>query len=310
MNRSEPSSRYSLAGVRAATTAPHEALVIRAVDVLSADDRILAGWLVGGFAVGTGDAFSDVDLQCSIADEALADLTDSWREVVHRISPVASIKAFPFGLGGTCITPEWLHFDIVFRARSQLDPRSVEGMVPLFDKAGLLPDGPVPRPDRRGEPFFPEAAVDMFLYMLGNMVSVIGRNEVVPGSNGVIMVRDIALVGLLLAEQGLTSTREAFGPLPFPFTKRLWPYLSEEQNELLESLPPVEASIDSIIDGYIALAQAFLPRAKILAAATGATWPADYEKASVDYFERSLGVTLAARPVAITGPARSDGRRD
>jgi hypothetical protein len=63
-------------------------------------------------------------------------------------------------------------------------------------------------PGRRGEPFFPAAAVEMFLYMLGNMVSVVGRNEVVPGTNGVVMVRDIALVGLLLAEQGLATTRE------------------------------------------------------------------------------------------------------
>jgi hypothetical protein len=53
---------------------------------------------------------------------------------------------------------------------------------------------------RREAPFFPEAAVNMFLYMLGNMVSVAGRNEPIPATNGVIMVRDVALVGLLLAE--------------------------------------------------------------------------------------------------------------
>jgi len=74
------------------------------------------------------------------------------------------------------------------------------------------------------------SALSMFLYMLGNMVSVVGRDEVIPGSNGVVMVRDIALVGLLLAEQGLTTTREHTFGNPFPFTKRLRRYLTDEQH--------------------------------------------------------------------------------
>jgi hypothetical protein len=55
----------------------------------------------------------------------------------------------------------------------------------------------------------------------------------------------------------------------------------------------VTATLDSVIDGYLALAEIFLPRAKALAAVTGAPWPSEYEHATVSYFERSLGVTLA-----------------
>lgn len=57
-----------------------------------------------------------------------------------------------------------------------------------------MPDHPVPRPDRTTDPLFPASAVNMFLYMLGNMAAVVGRDEVIPGSNGVIVTRDIALV--------------------------------------------------------------------------------------------------------------------
>jgi hypothetical protein len=207
---------------------------------------------------------------------------------------LASARPFPFATGGLCITPEWLHFDVVFRTRSEVDPAKMEGMSPLLDKAGLLPRHPVPRPERREAPFFPEAAVDTFLYMLGNMVSVVGRNEPVPATNGVIMVRDIALVGLLLAEQGWRSARgHSFGN-PFPFTKRLRGFLTEEQNVLLASLPPLEPTIDSAIDGYLALARIFLPRARRLAEQTGHPWPQEYEDATVAYFERSLGVRIEA----------------
>jgi hypothetical protein len=96
----------------------------------------------------------------------------------------------------------------------------------------------------------------------------------VPATNGVIIVRDIGLVGLLLAKQGWASTREHTFGNPFPFTKRLRTYLTDEQNQLLLSLLPLVPTIDSVIDGYLALARAFLPRARRLAEETRSNWPA------------------------------------
>ncbi len=289
---SKISSRYPLGGVKAATMAAQGSFIERAKEVLAADDRVLAAYLVGGFAIGKADPWSDVDLQVVVTDEAAEALKTSWPERAERLAPLANVKPFQFALGGVCITADWLHFDIVLHARSEVDPMTVEGMSPLLDKAGLLPDRPLSRPERREAPFFPEAAVDMFLYMLGNMVGVVGRNEPVPATNGVIMVRDIALVGLLLAEQGWRRTREHSAGNPFPFTKRLRSYLTDEQNALLVSLPPLEPTIDSAIDGYVALARIFLPRAHRLAERTGHNWPQAYEDASVAYFEHSLGVQL------------------
>jgi len=296
------SSRYSLAGIRQATTVPHEAFVAKAKAVLASDARVLAAYLVGGFAVGIGDAFSDIDRQIVVTDEAADELAQAWPDLIHELAPTVWIQ--PFGnlspnaphrgpVGGICITPEWLHFDIVIRAAATLEGHAIEGVVPLLDKAGLLPSEPTPRPDRRGDPLFPEAKVWMFLYMLGNVVAAIGRNEPIPASNGVIMMRDIGFVGLLLAEQGLTTTRENTVGNPFPFTKRLRRYLTDEQNALLESLPPVAPSIESAIDGFVALAEIFIPRAKRLAEATGTRWPVEFEQASVSYFNKSVGVQLA-----------------
>jgi hypothetical protein len=285
-------SRYSLAGLHEATVEPQNALIERAKTVAAQDDRILAVYLVGGFAVGTADAWSDVDLQFTVRDESAEDVAATWRDVANAIAATAYIKPFAFSTGGVCITPEWLHFDVVFNSLSAVDLMTVEGMVPLLDKAGILPTEPIPRPNRQGPPLFPLAAVEHFLYMLGNMVSVIGRNEVIPASNGVIMVRDVALVSLLLAERGWSSTREHQFGNPFPFTKQLRTYLTDEQNQLLVSLPPLEATIDSVIEGYVALARIFLPRARRLAELTGAEWPAAYERASVGFFEQSLGISI------------------
>lgn len=178
---------YSLAGARKAATAPQEAFIAKATEVLSADDRVLAAYLVGGFAVGMGDAFSDVDLQVIVADEAAEDLAESWVDLLHRIVPTVWIQRFgtlnPGAVrrtgrgGGLCITPDWMHVDMVCHAASAVNAHAVVGMVPLFDKAGVLPKEPVPRPDRRSEPVYPETTVSVFLYMIGNVVGAMGRDE-------------------------------------------------------------------------------------------------------------------------------------
>ncbi len=98
-------------------------------------------------------------------------------------------------------------------------------------------------------------------------------NRETPNQNG--------LVPLLLAEQGLTGAPPGRRPNPlnpFPCTKRLRPWLTDEQNQLLQSLPAVSASIDSAIDGYIALARAFLPRAWRLARQTDHSYPVEFER--------------------------------
>jgi hypothetical protein len=185
----------------------------------------------------------------------------------HRIRVRVTIAAHD-GAGHTRTTAKVLTLEGTYEAckvcgreDDYVQFRDGRGMVPLLVKAGLIPESARPRPDHQGERFFPDRTVDFFLYMLGNVVSPIGRNEPVPASNGVDMTRDIGLVGLLLAEAGLATTREHTFGNPFPFTKRLRPYLSDEGNALLESLPPLIATIDSAIDGFLAVAEIFLPRA-------------------------------------------------
>ena len=285
------SSRYPLSGVKAATTVAQEAFIQHAKAVLAGDDRVLAAYLVGGFAIGMADAWSDVDLQVVVTDEAIEALKASWPELAGRLAPLANVKPFQFAIGGVCITPSWLHFDVVFHARSEADPMKVEGMSPLLDKAGLLPDRPVPRPDRHEAPFFPEAAVDMFLYMLGNMVSVVGRNEPIPATNGVIMVRDIALVGLFLAEQGWRGTREhsAGNPFPSPSASGVTSPMSRTPCWVL-CLRWDRLSTQPSTATWPRPASSCRPAR--LAERTGHPWPQAYEDASVAYFERSLGVQI------------------
>jgi hypothetical protein len=190
-------------------------------------------------------------------------------------------------VGGYCITPDWVHLDLAPAARSAVEGLRIEGMLPLFDHTGqLLPQGPVPRPSLYMDPYFPAEVVDWYFYMLGNLVVVIGRNEPILAANGAIIVRDTCLVPLLMAERGV---RRAGG------NKRQRMFLTAEQYGLLTSLPPLEATLDSAIDFQLALAPIFVPRGRLLANATGGTWPDAFESATLRHLEDALGVRLQIR---------------
>jgi hypothetical protein len=278
-------SRYSLAGIRSATTRPQEALITRAVEVLREDDRVLAAWLVGSFAVGEADPWSDIDLHFLVTDAGADHLKESWRDLLHRITPtVMSQPFYPGSDGGYSITPDWVHIDLAFYRESVLDPKTVEGMLPLFDKRGdLLPDGPTPRTPLVAEPYFPAEVVDFFFYMFGNLVVVVGRDEPAWAMNGVITLRDYGLVPLMFAERGV---RKRGG------NKRLNPFLSEEQQQVLLDLPPIGPTIDSVIEAEVAIARDFIPRGRSLSRSVDASWPEAFEQATVRRVEDAFGVKV------------------
>jgi hypothetical protein len=278
---------HDLSAMRAATTEPQERLIEHAALVLRDDERVLAAWLVGSFARGNADPWSDIDLHCTIADDSTEELRTHWPDLARRITPTVQTKAFfPGSLGGYCITPEWLHVDLALHPRGTLDPNTVVPMRPLFDKTGvLLPTQAVPGPAVAREPYFPVDAVDWFFYMFGNLVTVVGRDEPVWAMNGVITLRDTGLVPLFFAERGIARVGG---------NKRLNPFLSTEQQELLRNLPPLAPTIDSVIEAEAAIARIFIPRGRRLAAATGAAWPSELERATVAYFEHNLDTKVFA----------------
>src|SRR5262249_58800095 len=93
---------------------------------------------------------------------------------------------------------------VVFDGGSGRDGAQLTGLRPLFDKTGAIPpSGPVPRPPCLGEPYFPAAAVDFYFYLFGNLVTVVGRDELLLATNGVVALRDNCLTPLLLAERGI-----------------------------------------------------------------------------------------------------------
>lgn len=252
-----------------------------------ADSRMRGAWLSGSFGQGVGDEFSDIDLHCYTPDEDLARVEEDWPEWLSAITPAAHSQQFGTAASGAfgllVITPEWEHLDVWFFSRTGVEKREDwAGTRPLFDEDGLLPAAAVPAAVP-GEPWFPRTTVDSFFYVLGSLAGVVGRGEYLLLPSGVMAMRDQCLVPLMHAERGLA---------PKGGLKRFSQHLTSEQCDVLAQMPPIRMDMDALVESHLWLARVFIPRARALAARVRATYPEEFERATLDLLRRTLGVTV------------------
>lgn len=266
-------------------TDAQQALIARALDVVERDPRIIAAWLEVGLPAETADEYSEVDLHCLVRPEALDEFRGAgWRDLVAMIMPVLLAVDAAGVVGGHAVSPDWDLLDLVMHADGTLDPGSVPGLVPVFDRTGeSLPPVSVPAPAVGGQPYFPAEVVDRYFYLLGTLAAVLGRGELILASHGTIARRDVGLVPLMLAENGIRrSDRD----------RRLEPYLDDDQRTVLRTLPAVAADRLSVLSADAAIAREFIRRGRALARITGASWPEVVETATLDHLERRLNVSF------------------
>ncbi|WP_460664702.1 aminoglycoside 6-adenylyltransferase [Kribbella swartbergensis] len=251
--------------------------------MLPEDERILGVYLVGSYGSGQADRFSDVDVHCVVADDAVDWFDENWADVLRKITgPTVLADRIPGITGGLGITPDWLHVDLVIHALSSFDRFQYDGVRVLFDRDGtLFPDGDQPPTGGRpGTPYWPEQAVKLFFYFLGNLVTVLGRDERIVANQGIGAVRD-QLIALMLAERGVRRTGGA---------KRLNALLSDEQRATLEAIPAAGSDPTDIIAANRYIVREFIRRGTALAEQTGQPWPQAFVDATLTHLHRHLNV--------------------
>ncbi|MFI5710723.1 nucleotidyltransferase domain-containing protein [Kribbella sp. NPDC051620] len=263
---------------------PRQQLVIeRARALLPEDERILGVYLIGSYGTGEADEFSDVDVHCVVTDESAPWFEQHWTEPLTTIAgPTVLADGLPGLIGGLGITPDWLHVDLLFHSLATFDRFQYDGVRVLFDRDGtLFPDGDQPSASgQAGTPYWPERAVSLFFYFLGNLVTVLGRDERIVANQGLGATRD-QLISLMLAERGVRRTSGA---------KRLNALLSLEQRRCLEALPPAGHDPADLIAANQYLCREFIRRGTALAAVTGTPWPAPFVAATLAHLHNHFGV--------------------
>jgi predicted nucleotidyltransferase len=259
-------------------------VIERARTLLPADKRVLAVYLIGSYGTDEADRFSDVDVHCVVTDDTVDWFVEHWAEVLRTIAgPTVLADRIPGILcGGLGITPDWLHVDLIIHPLAEFDRFQYDGVRVLFDRDGtLFPDGDQrPTGGRPDRPYWPEQTVNLFFYFLGNLVTVLGRDERVVANQGVGVLRD-QLIALMLAERGVRRTGGA---------KRLNALLSDEQRATLEAIPPVGTDPADILRANEYIVRDFIRRGTALAERTGNRWPQAFVGATLAHLRHHLAV--------------------
>lgn len=260
----------------------NDELLTRITGTLAEDRRVLAAWLAGSHGRGCPDRYSDIDVWVVVDQSDRDGFVADWPNIADRISPTVLFRQVFGGPVFNHVTPEWLRFDIVVGVPADVPQRSRSTLRPLFDRADLhlrLRETGEPRPPS------PVRVVDLseeFLRVLGLLPVVIGRGEYEVGAMGCGLLRTM-LTQLMLED---VAVEDRGGAL------RLHGLLPDDRLAALRTLPPVEASRDSVIAAHLACARLFLPLAKELCARTGAAWPAPAEEAVRAWLKRDLDLVL------------------
>jgi hypothetical protein len=275
-----PRAVFDLA--KPASDQEQRAIIERATAVLHADSRVLAAWLAGSYARGNADVYSDVDVHCLVTDDSADWFRDHWARIAGDIMPVLMHQSIPGVAGGLALSPAWQHLDLIFTALSDFRSEALTDFTPLFDREGRLPESVPAQANVRAASLTREQ-IDLYFYIIGNLVVTLGRGEYLVALSGVTAVRDSFLVPVMVETAGIGRSGGA---------KRLNPFLGHNHRQFLEELPPVSADPESICAVISLMAREYARLAKPLAARSGIEWPTALERATADHLRAHTGIEI------------------
>lgn len=259
-------------------------LLAAATEAARADPRVVAFLLTGSLATGDADEHSDIDALLVVASDDLQGMIAEARPWVEALTEVILWRqVYPAHPLFHAITPEWLRFDLTIASPDRL-ALSRDRAKPLLDRAAIydaLPPHPparAPRPDAVGR------IIEEFLRILALAPVPLARRDYVGAVTGAGLLRGL-LIELMVTEQN---------PVVPPGAKSLSRVLPAADIAVLEALPGPAASRGSALAANMALAEAFLPRARRLAERTGLPWPHRLESACRAHLRRELDLELKA----------------
>ena len=255
---------------------PQRAFIERVLGDLEALEVVRGVWLTGSFGRGTADAHSDVDMFVLVPAEQRDRLAAGWPSVAGRYEPLL-VKRLGAAPVFTHVLPGWLRWDVVIGNDTDLagvDRRRVEE---LFNKDGASPGSPG---HRGADPDVVREMTEEFLRVLGLLVVVLERDELVTGVSGSGLLRQMLTTLLRYRAEGdrLSGALHLSRVLP------------AEELAALAALPVPSPERASVTEAHLACARLFLPVARQM---LGGDYPAELEKACLEHLHSHLGLSLS-----------------
>ncbi|MBM7789501.1 aminoglycoside 6-adenylyltransferase [Tenggerimyces flavus] len=248
----------------------YRTLFDRLLTVVEHDERIRALWLSGSLARGDADAGSDLDVLLAVADDDRDGFAENWREWLATITPTLIARPLTFAPGSFySLTRDCERLDVVVEtvttARTTTPFRT---RLVVLDRDGLHEDLPDPEPPKLPDRERMEWIVEEFFRLLAIFVPVnLVRKDYLLGVVGVQGTRQMLHELFVNANQ----------PLPATGVKQWSSKLTPAQRALMESLPPLDATRESLVPAMLATAEAFRTAGREALEAQGIPWPEDLD---------------------------------
>jgi hypothetical protein len=268
--------------LRTGVEAMTPSLIIQAIaGELEGEPRIRALFLSGSYGAGLEDAYSDIDFLMVASDGPTDAVAELWHRAVSRTGEIVlwwDRQVRPALINA--ITHDWLRTDVVILKPEQMDEQTKDSLKILFDHDGIFDALPASAKRADPDPRRTKYQFEEFIRILGLLPLAMGREEYLNGILGVFHLRNL-LVDLMIEETGAPHRGGAL------HLNRL---ITDDQKELLASLPQPVPTRDSLIAANLAYAAAYLPRARKLASLWGIEWPEQFEAATWERLKKTLAI--------------------
>lgn len=270
------------------------AVVDRAVSSFTADERVRALFLAGSRATGGADRYSDLDLLVVVADDAFESFCGDWPAWLEKLSKTVASqpRSFARSFLVNAVTPTCARFDVLVRPITGAEEEAGrDNPVALLDLDGVARRLPPPKGPFvvEHDPGWLSSLVYTFIRTLSLLPMLLARGELVRLTHHVQFLKQ-DLLELLLFENGDPPARRPGAWAWVDLPRRL----PAADLAVVAFLPPLTATRESIVQGHLAVAAEFLPRARDAVARTTERWPSEFERTVQTFLERELGTTFGA----------------
>jgi hypothetical protein len=254
-------------------------LLPRLITSLSSISTCDGLYLSGSHARGTEDAFSDLDLVLVSDPSHHPSVRDQTRVLLGQIAPLVMFRASngPTTTLVNAVTVDWDRIDLLLEPKDRFLNRASSSIRPLHDPAGLATGLRFSAEDTALLGRRIAYTTEEFIRVLGLLPVGLGRREYVLCTLGAGHLRD-HLITLMKAKAGTLGE----GAL------HLSRSISATDMAVLTDLPVAHPDRDSVITLHLALARAFLPRARAWHDGHQLDWPLGFEMATKAHLSRTL----------------------
>ncbi|WP_252912480.1 hypothetical protein [Aliihoeflea aestuarii] len=210
------------------------------------------------------------------SDGPTDELAEIWRRAVDRTGTIVMWRDRQVRPGLiNAITQDCLRTDVFIVKPDQMGRQTRDGLKVLFDHDRIFDSLPASTNPTGPDPRSVKYQFEEFIRILALLPLAMGREEYLNGVTGIFHLRNL-LVHLFIEETGAPHRGGAL---------HLDRLITDEQKEILFSLPPPVPTREALIAAHVAYAAAYLPRARRLAALWGINWPDRFEEAMWAYLK-------------------------